>query len=50
MKNFRLEEEIVIFKTIEISKIVSQSFITTAPKDINEHEKILFCGKTLLLR
>ena len=38
--NLALEGKIVIFKTIAISKIVFQSFITTLPKHVlNELEK-----------
>ena len=41
MRNLTLEKKIVIFKTIAISKIVFQSFITTVPKHIvNKLEKI----------
>ena len=41
MRNLTLEGKLVIFKTIAISKIVFQSFITTVPKNIiNELEKI----------
>ena len=41
MRNLTLEEKIIIFKTIAISKIVFQSVITTVPKHvINELEKI----------
>ena len=41
MRNLTLEGKIVIFKTIAISKIVFQSFMTTVPKHIiNELEKI----------
>ena len=41
MRNLTLEGKIVIFKTIEISKIVFQSFKTTVPKHIvNELKKI----------
>ena len=41
MRNLTLERKIVIFKTIEISKIVFQSFKTTVPKHIvNELKKI----------
>ena len=41
MRKLSLEGKIVIFKTIAISKIVFQSFITTAPKHIvNEFKKI----------
>ena len=48
IRNLTLEGKIVIFKTIVISKIVSQSFITTVPKHIvNELEKI---QKTFLLK
>ena len=40
MRNLTLEGKIVIFKTIAISKIVFQTFITTVPKHIiNELEK-----------
>ena len=41
MRNFTLEGEIVIFKTIAISKIVFQSFITTAPNHIINHGTII---------
>ena len=41
MRNLTLEEEIIIFKTKAISKIVFQSFIATVPKYVvNELEKI----------
>ena len=41
IRNLKLEEKIVIFKTIAISKIVFKSFITTVPKYVvNEFEKI----------
>ena len=41
MRNLTLEGKIVIFKTKEISKIVFQSFITTAPKYVvNELDQI----------
>ena len=41
MRNLTLEQKIVIFKTIAISKIVFQSFISTVLKRIiNELEKI----------
>ena len=41
MRNLTLEVKIVIFKTIEISKIFFQSFITFVQKHIiNELEKI----------
>ena len=41
MRNLTLEGKISYFKTIAISKIVFQSFITTVPKHIiNELEKI----------
>ena len=41
MRRLTLEEKIVFFKTIAISKIVFQAFITTAPKHIvNELKKI----------
>ena len=52
MRKLTLEGKIVIIKTIAISKIVFQSFITTAPKHIvNELKKYerLFSGITLLL-
>ena len=40
MRKLALEGKIVIFKTIVISKIVFQSFITTVPKHIvNELKK-----------
>ena len=40
MRRLSLEEKIVIFKTIAISKIVFQAFITTVPKRIvNELKK-----------
>ena len=48
IKNLKLEGKIVIFKTMEISKILLQSFITTVPKHVtNELEKI---QKALLLK
>ena len=41
MRNLTLEGKISCFKTIAISKIVFQSFITTVPKHIiNELKKI----------
>ena len=41
MRKLTLEEKIVIFKTIAISKSVSQAFITTVPKYIvNELKKM----------
>ena len=41
MRNLTLEAKIVIFKTIAISKIVFQSFITTVSEYVaNELEKI----------
>ena len=41
MRKLALEEKTVIFKTIAISKIVFQAFITTVPKHIvNEPKKI----------
>ena len=41
MRNLTLEEKIVILNTIAISKIVFQSFITTAPKYVvKELEKM----------
>ena len=41
MRKLTLEGKVVIFKTIAISEIVFQSFVTTVPKDIvNELEKI----------
>ena len=41
MRKLTLEGKIITFKTIAISKIVFQSFITTIPKHIvNEVEKI----------
>ena len=44
MRRLTLEEKIVIFKTIAISKIVFQAFITTVPKHIlNELKKNTKC-------
>ena len=41
MRRLRLEGKIVIFKTIAMSKIVFQTFVTTVPNDIvNELKKI----------
>ena len=41
MRRLTLEGKIVIFKTIAISKIVFQTFITTVPKHIvNELKKL----------
>ena len=41
MRRLTLEGKIVIFKTIAISKIVFQAFITTVPKHIfNERKNI----------
>ena len=41
MRNLTLEGKIVVFKTIAISRIVFQSFITTVPEYVvNELEKI----------
>ena len=41
MRKLTLEEKIITFKTIAISRIVFQSFVTTIPKHIlNEVEKI----------
>ena len=44
--NLALEGEIVIFKTIEVSKVVFQLFITTVPKyivkELEEIEKAFF--------
>ena len=46
MKKLTLEGKIVIFRTIEISKIVFQAFITTAPKhiviELNKIQKAFF--------
>ena len=53
MRKLTLEGKIVIFKTIAISKIVFQAFITTVTKHIvNELKKIqkAFFGIILLLR
>ena len=53
MRRLTLEGKTVIFKTIAISKIVFQAFITTFPKHIfNELKKIqnAFFGIILLLR
>ena len=50
MRRLTLEGKIVIFKTIAISKIVFQAFITTVPKYIvNELKKIqnaFFCNNS----
>ena len=52
MRKLTLEGKIFIFKTIAISKIVFQAFITTVPKYIvTELKKIgFFLGIILLLR
>ena len=51
MKQLTIEGKIVIFKTIAISKIVFQAFITTVPKYIvNEQIQKVFFGIILLLR
>ena len=51
MRRLTLEVKIVIFKTIAISKIVFQAFITTVPKYIvNEQIQKVFFGIILLLR
>ena len=53
MKKLTLEGKIVVFKTIVISKIVFQAFITTVPRHIvNEQKntKSFFFGIILLLR
>ena len=52
MRKLTLEGKIFIFKTIAISKIVFQAFITTVPKYIvTELKKIgFFFGIILLLR
>ena len=51
MRRLTLEGKIVIFKTIAISKIVFQAFITTVPKYIvNEQIQKVFFGIILLLR
>ena len=53
MRRLTLEGKIVIFKTIAISKIVFQEFITTVPKHIFielKKYKMLFFGIILLLR
>ena len=53
MRKLTPEGKIVIFKTIAISRIVFQTFITTIPKHIvNELKKTqkAFSGITLLLR
>ena len=53
-RKLTLEGEIIIFKTIKISKIVFQSLITTAPnRNMNKLEKNakgFFSGINLLLR
>ena len=54
MRRLTLEGKIVIFKTIAISKIVFQAFITTAPKhivnELKKKHKKLFFGIIPLLR
>ena len=53
MRKVTLEEKLLIFKIIEISKIIFQAFVTTVPKHIaNELKRILkaFFGIILLLR
>ena len=53
IRRLTLEGKVVIFRTIAISKIVFQVFITTVPKHIvNELKKYkkLFFGIILLLR
>ena len=52
MRKLTLEGKIFVFKTIAISKIVFQAFITTVPKYIvTELKKIgFFFGIILLLR
>ena len=45
MRRLTLEEKIVFFKTIAISKIVFQAFITTVPKlsmDLKKDKKLSF--------
>ena len=49
MRKLTLEGKIVIFKTIAISKIIFQSFITTIPKhivNVLKKYKSLFSGIT----
>ena len=42
MRKLTLEEKLLIFKIIEISKIIFQAFVTTVPKHIaNELKKLL---------
>ena len=53
MRRLTLEGKLVTFKTIMISKILFQAFMTTVPKQIiNEFKKIqkAFFGIILLLR
>ena len=52
MKKLTLEGKNVIFKTIEISKIVFRSFITTVPEHIMnlKKDRRLFHGKTPLVK
>ena len=53
MRKLTPEGKIVIFKTISISKIVFQAFMTTVPKHVvNELKKIqnAFFGIILVLR
>ena len=54
MGKHTLEEKIVIFKTIALSKIVFQPFITTPPKyfviELEKIQKEITCEITFLLR
>ena len=53
MRKLTLEEKIVIFKTIAISKSVSQAFITTVPKyivnELKKMQKAFFFGINMKL-
>ena len=52
MRKLTLEEKIVVFKTIAVSKIVFQALITTAPKhianELKEIQKTLFWNNSSL--
>ena len=48
MRRLTLEGKIVIFKTIAISKIVFQAFITTASKYIGWYSKQIYSSSMLL--
>ena len=52
MRKLTLEEKIVVFKTIAVSKIVFQALITTAPKhianELKEIQKTVFWNNSSL--